>query len=139
MVTTYYVIEENVEVIGKFKGDPILHPKYQCSRCGHVISPGFAQTTGKCGYCYEGKNEIGEYLDRIYAVTFYASGGAFEDHKFTNAIGKVKEGEFADEMSDILKWGVENFDNLGQADYIVPPPRGDSDADINHMKKLATN
>lgn len=85
--------------------------------------------------CHEGVNEIGEYLERIYAVTFYCN--QFRDHSLTNAIkSEVKQGEYAEEMADLVEWGIRNLDDLESADYIVSPPRGTDDADINHMKKI---
>lgn len=134
-MTTYYTIPENVEKVTEFEGDPILHPINQCSKCGHSISPEFAMHTGVCGMCHEGINNIGEYIDRIYAVTYYCS--EFADHSLTNAIqNDVKDGEYAEEMAEIINWGIRNFDSLEEADYIAPPPRGSDDADINHMKRI---
>jgi predicted amidophosphoribosyltransferase len=126
-------IGNNVRKIGDFNGDAVLHPVHQCQECGHSISPGFEKSTGVCGMCYEGQNSIGEYVERIYSVAIYCSD--FTSHNLTKAIqGEVKQGEYADEMADILKWGVENLNSLDSADYLVPPPRGTDDADVNHMK-----
>lgn len=132
-MTKYSPIGKNVEKIGEFKGEPVLHPVHQCKKCGHSISPGFEESTGVCGMCYDGQNNIGEYIDRIYSVAVYCSD--FKSHNLTKAIqGEVKQGEYADEMSDILKWGIENLDNLDNVDYLVPPPRGTDNANVNHMK-----
>ncbi|MFB6216126.1 MAG: phosphoribosyltransferase [Candidatus Aenigmatarchaeota archaeon] len=85
--------------------------------------------------CHEGINNIGEYIDRIYSVTYYCS--EFADDSLTNVIqNEVKEGNYAEEMAEIIKWGIHNLDNLEEADYITPPPRGADDADINHMKEI---
>jgi predicted amidophosphoribosyltransferase len=134
-MTTYYPVPENVEKVTEFIGDPILHPIHQCKKCGHSISPDFAQATGVCGMCHEGLNNIGEYIDKIYSVTYYCN--EFADHSLTKKIqDDVKEGDYAKEMAEIIEWGIHNFDNLESADYITPPPRGVDDADINHMKKI---
>jgi len=85
--------------------------------------------------CHEGINNIGEYIDRIYSITYYCS--EFADHSLTNAIqDEVKQGDYAEEMTDIIEWGIHNFDDLEGADYITSPPRGTDDADINHMKEI---
>ena len=134
-MTTYHPIPENVEKVAEFKGDPILHPIYQCKKCGHSISPKFANFTGICGMCHEGLNNIGEYADRIYSITYYCS--EFANHSLTNAIqDDVKEGYYAEEMAEIIEWGINNFNDLESADYITPPPRGADAADVNHMKKI---
>lgn len=135
-MTRYHIVRENVKNIGGFKGDPIVHPLYQCSDCSHVINPSFMSTTEECGLCYDGSNNIGEYLTQIHSVTIYASQGAFSDHKFTNHIDDIKEGEYAEEMAELLEWGVESLGELQKADYLVPPPRGSDDAEINHMKNI---
>lgn len=136
-MATFRPVERNVKKIGEFRGDSVLHPIYQCKECGHSISPGFAKSTGVCGMCYEGQNNIGEYLERIYSVAIYCSD--FTNHSLTKAIqGEVKQGEYADEMADILSWGIENLDNLNNADYLIPPPRGTDDADVNHMKIIGS-
>lgn len=129
----YTTVDKNVEKIGEFRKSAVLHPVHQCEECGHSISPGFEESTGVCGMCYNGQNNIGEYVERICSIAVYCSD--FSDHDLTKAIqGEVKQGEYADEMADILKWGIENLDDLDSADYLIPPPRGTDDADINHMK-----
>jgi hypothetical protein len=131
----YRPIEENVEVVTEFQGQKVLHPVYQCEKCGHSISPEFDDVTGICGMCYDGMNELGEYIECVYTVSIYCN--EFSNHELTNAIGgEVKKGEYAEEMARILNWGIENFDNLGGLDFIVPPPRGSDDASINHMKEI---
>ncbi|WP_207588504.1 phosphoribosyltransferase family protein [Halomontanus rarus] len=132
-MTTYYSISDNIETIGEFQDEGVLHPKYQCQECGHAISPRFAQITGVCKFCQTGENDF-EYLDQIFSVTIYTYD--FRDHKITNAIDDVKEGEYADEMAEILEWGVNNLDSLREYDVLVPPPRGSRDASSNHMKKI---
>ena len=132
---TYRLNKENVEAVTTFQDSKIPHPIHQCKKCGHSISPKFAKTTNECGMCYEGINKIGEYIDRIYAITFYLS--EFSGHTITNAIQHgVKEGYYIEEMAEMIEWGIEYFDNLGDADYIVPPPRGTQQAELNHMKKI---
>jgi predicted amidophosphoribosyltransferase len=134
-MTRYYIIEDNVEKVTEFKDDIVYHPRHQCEDCGHSISPSFAHRTGVCGMCHKGINEISEYLDRIYSVTFYCS--EFSDHSLTNAIqNEVKQGKYVGEMAQIIEWGIRNFDISEEADYITPPPRGTDDADINHMEEI---
>lgn len=134
-MTKYRPIEENVEVVTEFQEQKLLHPVYQCQKCGHSISPEFDDTTGICGMCYDGINNLGEYIENICSVSIYCN--EFSNHELTNAIaGEVKQGEYAEKMAQILNWGIENFENLGQSGFIVPPPRGSDDASINHMKEI---
>ncbi len=101
-MTTYYPVPQNTISIGEFQGNDILHPKHQCSKCGHAISPYFAKMTGICSFCMKGHNEF-EYIDRIFTATIYVY--EFRDHKLTNAIDDVKTGEYTEEMAEILQWG----------------------------------
>lgn len=132
-MTTYYPVPDNTEFIGEFQDENILHPKYQCNTCSHAISPFYAQKTGVCGLCQKGYNEFKE-LEKLFSVTIYTYD--FRDHKITNAIDEVKEGKHAEEMVDILEWGIENLDDLMSYDMLVPPPRGTSDAASNHMENI---
>ncbi|TKX55564.1 ComF family protein [Halorubrum sp. SS5] len=132
-MTTYYSISDNTKSIGEFQGEDILHPKYQCNTCGHAISPFYAQKTGVCGLCQNGYNDF-EQLERILSVTIYTY--EFRDHEITNAIDEVKEGEHANEMADILEWGMENLNDLMSYDMLVPPPRGTQGTASNHMENI---
>ena len=134
-MTTYYPVQENVEKVTEFKNDPVLRPLYQCKECGHSISPEFARNTGVCGMCHDGINNIGEYLNRVYSITYYCS--EFSNHSLTNSLkNEVKQGNYAEEIAEILTWGINNFSELKEPDYITPPPRGTDDANINHMKNI---
>jgi predicted amidophosphoribosyltransferase len=131
----YKPISDNIEKVTEFNGASVIHPLYQCKDCGHSISPEFAEQTGVCWRCHEDVNNIGEYIDKIYSITCYIRDA--KNHTITEAIKTgVKKGEYTDEMSEIVEWGVRNFGNLEIADYLVPPPRGTEDADINHMKEI---
>lgn len=134
-MTTYYPIEDNVKFIGEFDGDNVFHPIYQCQKCGHVISRKFARSTGVCRWCHDGYNDFEGYLDRVYATTIYV--GEFYNHSISTALdGEVKKGKRAEEMAGFLQWGIDNLDELDQYDLLVPPPRGQEDASVNHMKTI---
>lgn len=134
-MATYELISDNVEKVTEFKGVSVIHPLYQCRDCGHSISPKFAEQTGVCRWCHKDINNIGEYIKKIYSVTHYIANA--KNHTITESIKSgVKKGEYTDEMSEIVEWGIRNFGNLETADYLVPPPRGTEDADINHMKEI---
>lgn len=131
----YHWVPDNTESIGEFQDESILHPKYQCNTCSNAISPFYAQKTGVCGFCQNGYNDF-KQLERILSVTIYTYN--FDDHKITNAIDEVKEGKHAEEMVDILEWGMENLDDLMSYDMLVPPPRGTKDAASNHMENIGS-
>lgn len=132
-MTTYYPVPDNTEFIGEFQDENILHPRYQCNTCSHAISPFYAQKTGVCGLCQKDYNDL-KQLERIFSVTIYTYG--FRDHEITNAIDEVKRGKYAEEMVDILEWGMENLDDLMNYDMLVTPPRGTNDAALNHMENI---
>lgn len=140
-MSSYYPVQDNIEIVTEIDGSKIIHPKYQCKYCGHSIAEEYYSGTryhsgtGECGICHEGMNQIGEYLERIYSVSIY-----MKEMKYvlTDLLrGPVKKGEYVTEMADILQWGFDNFEGLTTPDYIVPPPRGDSSSEVNHMELIA--
>ena len=130
-MTTYRYIRDAWEIVDiEGVGDPVPHPERQCELCGAAISEKWSEITGKCSNCTRGINEVGDDLDRIYAVTIYFSEA--EDHSLSNQLAPPKDGSFAKEKARILQWGIENLDELHEVDLLVPPPSGGED-EYNHM------
>ncbi|WP_327052309.1 ComF family protein [Halomicrococcus gelatinilyticus] len=134
-MTTYSRIEDAWEELEDFEGAPVIHPKYQCRMCGEPIEESFTRTSGVCFYCNKGKNEVGEFVDRIFTVSIYFKQTVTSDHELSKEIRAAKEGENVDKMSDILGWGMGRFTSLTETDILVPPPSG-SGEEYNHMAEI---
>lgn len=134
-MTTYSRVEDTWEVLGDFDGAPVIHPKYQCRMCGEPIKESFTRTSGVCFNCNKNKNEVGEFVDRIFAVSIYFKKNTTSDHGLSREIRAAKEGSSIDKMTEILEWGMERFSPLAGADILVPPPSGSS-GEYNHMAEV---
>lgn len=128
----YTFLEDTWEVVELpgLDGEEIRHPRIQCDLCGEGISEEWARRTGQCGACTKGFNQVGDNLERIYTVGVYFS--QTQDHVLTNELQPPKDGEHAEKKARMLQWGIENLDELDEADLLVPPPSG-SDPEDNHM------
>lgn len=120
---------ESIEV-KEFEEESILQPKYQCELCGAAISEKWSDITGNCSNCTNEINEVGGYLDRIYAVTIYFSEA--DDHTTSEQLAPPKDGTYAKKKARMLQWGIENFDELNEVDLLVSPPSGE-EGKYNHM------
>lgn len=137
MTREYEFIEENVEKHDKWEGSSVEVPKYTCKDCSKPIAQSFTKTTEKCGLCYKGTNPFNGVLEKTHAVSIYVPN---TDHQFSQEIQNSKDGKNIEKMASVLHFGIQKYD-LQDFDLIVPPPRGDEDADENHMyvigKKLS--
>lgn len=134
-MTKYSRIEDAWEKLEGLDGAAVFHPKYQCRMCGEPIEESFTRTSGVCYYCNKGKNEVGEYVDRISTVSVYFKERVTSDHELSKEIRAAKSGENIDKMAEILQWGMERFPHLSDVNILVPPPSGSGD-EYNHMAEI---
>jgi len=136
-----YSVIEDAGTVAEVGDSRIVLPNYHCEGCGRVISEHYSDKTGTCASCQRGENST-DNLERIYTVTIYlpeedrGHGGIVEHiSEFSNYIYKAKSGKHIPKMAGVLKRGIENFDNLSNADLITYPPSGEGG--FNHMKEIS--
>lgn len=134
-MTRYNRIEDAWEKLEGLDGAAVFHPKYQCRMCGEPIEESFTQTSEVCYYCNKGKNEVGEYVDRIFTVSIYFKERVTSDHELSKEVRAAKSGENINKMTGILEWGMGRFPSLSDANILVPPPSGSGD-EYNHMAEI---
>ncbi|WP_152418314.1 ComF family protein [Halorubrum aidingense] len=135
-MTTYEVIEENVEESGEFHGQAIWRPKYRCQKCSRAIKKSYTKTSGECYYCNNDLTAVGQYIDEVYAMTTYISD--VEKNEFIEAIYDLKDNlEHISEFANILEQGFEDYP-IADAELLVVPPSGTAESSTdNHMIAVA--
>ncbi|MDS0242724.1 MULTISPECIES: hypothetical protein [unclassified Haloferax] len=136
-----YTLNRDAALTTTIDGSTIVIPFFQCNDCGSAISEHYAGITGRCSSCTREDNQT-EGLEQIHTVTIYLpdedrtnSGVVGDISKFSDQIYEAKGGKHVTKMSNILKYGIDKFDELSHADLIVYPPSGEGGD--NHMKQIA--
>ncbi|KAA9410968.1 ComF family protein [Haloarcula hispanica] len=131
----YEIIKENVTKIGEIDGRNLWRPKYRCQNCSKAIQKQYLRTSGECYHCNEEDVAVGNYISKVFAMTFYASDAEYTE--FEEAIFDLKdELEYVSEFTDILEKGFNEY-SLSNSDLIVVPPSGTAESDEqNHMKSI---
>jgi predicted amidophosphoribosyltransferase len=133
----YRNVEENWEDVGGFDGLTIDRPKYRCQKCSRAIKEEYLKTSGECYDCNNGEIEIGEFIQRVHAVTVYVPDAKNTD--LMEGIYDLKdELENVSKFAAMLEWAVKNDNDLESYDLIVVPPSADSSStEKNHMVPVA--
>lgn len=134
-MATYEIIEENVEKIGEFQDRGIWRPKYRCGNCSKAIQEEYTRTSGECYHCNDGNVAVGEYLNRVYAMTFYISD--VEKTGFIKGLFDLKDNfENVDEFSELLEIGFDDYP-IDDSELLVVPPSGTANSEEdNHMNPI---
>jgi len=110
----------------------VILPRSQCELCGEAVKEEYK----RCYNCNSENNPVGDELSRVFSVSFYLNTD-IKRHELSRETNDAKKMRNLEKMTNVLSWGVNNFNELQNFDALVPPPRGDEDAEENHMHQIA--